>query len=71
MNTFSVRRSSYLQLGLLLRLGFAGCSTVQQLQLTVPRMFVKVRRAEGRTRIGFRHVQRLAANSIAHGCFRG
>ena len=33
------------RLGLLLRLGSADRSIVQQLQLTEPRMFVKVRRA--------------------------
>ena len=68
---FSVPLTSCLRLGLLLQWGFAGYSTVQQIQLIVPGMFVKVRRVLVSTRIGFRHVQMLAANSIAHVCCCG
>ena len=68
---FNARLPRCLRLELLLRWGFASCSTVQQLQLNVPGMFVKVRCAEGRTRIGFRHEQMLVVSSIAHVCCCG
>ena len=56
---------------LLLRLRSVDCRIVQQLQLIVPGMFVKIRRVRGRTRIGVRHVQMLVVSSKALVCFHG
>ena len=68
---FSVPLTSCLRLELRLQWGFAGHSTVQQIQLTVPGMFVMRPRGLGRTRIAVRHVQMLVVSSIAHVCCRG
>jgi len=63
--TFSVLLPRCSRLGLQLRWRFGGYSTVQQLQLIVPGMFVIHPRVRDHIQIVVRHVRRLVGNSKA------